>query len=105
MGPADRKVVMTIVQSHGFNYTAACLQMLCCECHLAYSQMNVVCVCIIVTRGEHPKMIEFNVGESGVAFAVGTIPQAVVASNDNESSVNSNLKNVGFQRMKQAFHL
>jgi hypothetical protein len=56
MRPSDRKVVMTTVQSHGFNYTAACLQMLCFECLLAYSQMNNVCVCIIVTQ-EHPETI------------------------------------------------
>jgi hypothetical protein len=41
---------------------------------------------------EHPKTIEFNEGESGVACAAGTIPQAVVASNANKPSVNSNLK-------------
>ena len=28
MTSADRKVVMTVVQSHGFHYTAACLLML-----------------------------------------------------------------------------
>ncbi len=83
--------MVTIVQSHGFNYTAACLQILRVECRLAYSQMNDVRVCIILTR-EHPKTIEFNVRKSGVACAAGTVPQAVVASNANKSSVNSNLK-------------
>ncbi len=82
---------MTIVQSHGFNYTAACLQMLCFECRLAYSQMNDVRVCIILTW-EYPETIEFNVGQSGVTCAAATIPQAVVASNANKSSVNNNLK-------------
>jgi hypothetical protein len=91
MQPSDRKVVITIVQSHDFNYTAACLLMLRFECRLTYSQMNNVCVCIIMTR-EYPETIEFNEGESGVACAAGTIPQAVVASNANKSSVNSNLK-------------
>ncbi len=91
MRPSGRKIVMTIVQSHGFNYPAACLHMLCFECHLMYSQMNGVHVCIIMTR-EHPETIEFNIGELGVACAVGPIAQAVIASNANKSSVNNNLK-------------
>jgi hypothetical protein len=28
MTPADRKIVMTVVQSHGYHYSAACLEML-----------------------------------------------------------------------------
>jgi hypothetical protein len=32
MTPANRKVVMTVVQSHGFHYIAACLLMLRFEC-------------------------------------------------------------------------
>ena len=36
MQPSDRKVMMTIVGSHGFHYSAACLQMLRLECRLAY---------------------------------------------------------------------
>ena len=88
---SDRKVVMTIVGSHGFHYTAACLQMLCLECRLAYAQMNDIRVCVIVTR-EHPEMIEFNIPELGLACSVATMPQAVVVSNANKSSVNNNLK-------------
>ena len=91
MQPSDRKVVMTIVESHGFHYTAACLRMLRLECRLAYSQMNDIRVCVIVTR-EHPEMVEFNVAELGVACSVATTPQAVVAPNANKSSVNNNLK-------------
>ena len=33
MMPADRKVVMTVVQSHGYHYSTACLEMLQFECH------------------------------------------------------------------------
>ena len=91
MQPSDRKVVMTIVESHGFHYTAACLWMLRLKCRLAYSQMNDIRVCVIVTR-EHPETVEFNVAELGVACSVATTPQAVVASNANKSSVNNNLK-------------
>jgi hypothetical protein len=57
MQPSDRKVVMTIVESHDFHYTAACLRMLRLECRLAYSQKNDICVCVIVTR-EHPEMVD-----------------------------------------------
>jgi hypothetical protein len=91
MQPSDRKVVMTIVESHGFHYTAAYLRMLFLECRLAYSQMNDIRVCVIMIR-EHPEMIELNVAELGVACSVATMPQAVVASNANKSSVNNNLK-------------
>jgi hypothetical protein len=91
MQPSDRKVVMTIVESYGFYYTAACLRVLHLECHLAYSQMNNIRVCVIVTQ-EHSETVEFNVAELGVACFVATTPQAVVASNANKSSVNNILK-------------
>ena len=91
MQPSDRKVVMTIVGSHGFHYTAACLRMLHLECRLAYAQMDDIRVCVIVTP-EHHETVEFNVPELGIGCTVATMPQAVVASNANKSSVNNNLK-------------
>ena len=61
------------------------------ECRLAFAQMNGICVCVIVTQ-EHPETVEFNIPELGLACSVTTLPQAVVASNANKSSVNNNLK-------------
>jgi hypothetical protein len=52
MTPAERKVVMTVFQSHACKYSAACLKMLHVECKLPYSQMNDVRVCVLVAR-EH----------------------------------------------------
>jgi len=53
MTPADRKVVMTVVQSHGFHYTAACLSMLRFECRLPYALMNDDRIRVNVSQ-EHP---------------------------------------------------
>ena len=50
MTPAERKVVMTTLQIHACQYTVACPKMLHEECRLLYSQMNDVCVCVLVAR-------------------------------------------------------
>ena len=75
MTPTERKVVMTVFQSHAFKYSAACLKMLHVECKLLYFQMNDVRVCVVVAR-EHSKSLGFNIHDLNVDnFAA---PQAVI---------------------------
>jgi len=89
--PANRKVVMTVVQNHGFHYTAACVLMLRFECRLPYALMNDVCVCVIVSR-EHPESIDFEFVSVASAASDGVTPQAVVDIYAEKKSVNDNLK-------------
>ena len=77
MTPSDRKVVMTVVQSHGFHYTAPCLSMLRFECRLPYALMNDVRVCVIVSR-ENPESLDFEFEAAASAASDGATPQAVV---------------------------
>ena len=60
MEPADRKVIMTIMQSHGFRYTADSLKQLHTECSLPFSQLTDIRVCIIIAR-QHPGTLDMSV--------------------------------------------
>ena len=48
MTPAERKVVMTVCETHAYQYSVACITMLHMECKLMYSQVNDVRVCVLV---------------------------------------------------------
>ena len=85
---------MTVVQSHGFHYTAACLSMLRFECRLSYTLMNDIPVCVIVLR-EHPESLDFEFVAAASA-ASGATPQAVVDIYAEKKSVNDNLKHSMF---------
>ena len=60
MEPSERRVVMTIMQSHNFEYTAASLKLLHEECMLPFSQINDILVCIIISR-LHPETLDMSV--------------------------------------------
>ena len=94
MMPADRKVVMTVVQSHGYHYTAVCLEMLRFECRLSYSLMSDVPVCVTVSR-EHPQSLNFEMLAATAASASeesdGATPQAVANIYTEKKSVNDKL--------------
>jgi hypothetical protein len=79
MTPADRKVVMTVFLSHSCQYTIACIKMIHKECKLPYSQMNDVCVCVLVAQ-EHPESLDFDIEELRVDD-VAAPHQAVAKSN------------------------
>jgi hypothetical protein len=59
MQPADRRVVTTIMGSHGWRFTPNCIKQIHLECSILYSQMNDLWVCLIITR-EHPETVEFD---------------------------------------------
>ena len=73
MTPAERKVVMTVFETHSFQYSVSCITTLNVECNLMYSQMNDVRVCVLVAR-DHPESLDFNINELTVASVA---PQAV----------------------------
>jgi hypothetical protein len=89
MTPADRKVVMTVFQSHASQYTTACLKMLHVECKLPYSQMNDVRVCVLVSR-EHPESLDFDINQV-LKVADVEAPGAVIESKAGKTSLNDNL--------------
>jgi hypothetical protein len=47
MTPAERKVLMTVFETHTSQYSVACIRTLHVECQLMYSQMNDVRVCVL----------------------------------------------------------
>jgi hypothetical protein len=57
MEPAERRAVMTVLESHDFQYTAASLQQLHTECRIPYAQMNDVRVCVLIAR-QHPETLD-----------------------------------------------
>lgn len=91
MLPAERRVVMTVLQSHAFQYTAPCLQMLHNECKLPYSQMNDVRVCVLVSR-EHPGCLDFDIKNLITRADVDLPPpDEVLESTTGKVSLNDNL--------------
>jgi hypothetical protein len=90
MSPADRRVVMTVLNSHAFKYTPACIRALKEECNLPYSQMNDVRVCVIVSR-EHPEALDFDSIHNFTLADDNEVPHAVLESNAAKLSLNSNL--------------
>ena len=60
MEPADRRVVMTVLTSHGYQYTAASLQQLHTECNIPYSQLNDIRICVIIAR-QHPETLDMTI--------------------------------------------
>ena len=57
MLPAERRVSMTVLQSHGFQYTADSLQQLHVECSMPYSQLSDLRICVVVAR-QHPETLD-----------------------------------------------
>ena len=57
MEPAERRVVMTVLESHGFQYTATSLQQLHIECRIPYAQMNYILVSVLIAR-QHPETLD-----------------------------------------------
>ncbi len=57
--PADRRVVTTIMGSHGWQFTPDCIKQIHLECSILYSQMNDLQVCLIIIQ-EHPETVEFD---------------------------------------------
>lgn len=88
MTPAERKVVMTVCETHAYQYSVACITTLHVECKLMYSQMNDVRVCVLVAR-DHPESLDFNINELTVASVA--VPQAVSEENARKISLNDNL--------------
>ena len=58
MSEGERKVVMTVMETNHFNYTANTLQQLHVECSIEYAKMNDLRVCVSVAR-EHPESLAF----------------------------------------------
>ena len=62
MEPAERRVVMTILQSNNFQYTAETLRRLNIECNLPFSQLSDIRVCVIIAR-QHPGTLDMSVSK------------------------------------------
>jgi hypothetical protein len=61
MKPSERRVAMTIMNTHGGKFTTDCLSMLKSQCNLSISQLTDIRVCIIIAR-EHPETLDFEPG-------------------------------------------
>ena len=85
---AERKVAMTIFQSHACQYSVACLEMLHTECKLLYSHMNDLCVCVLVAQ-EHPESLDFNIHKLTADNVEA--PQAVMEANVSKVSLKDNI--------------
>ena len=89
MSEAERKIVMTIMSTNQFKYTATALQQLHKECTIAYGQMNDLRVCVIIAQ-EHPESLAFEptlMSEEDVSNDI----QAVADARDGVASLDSGL--------------
>jgi hypothetical protein len=59
MQPANRRVMTTIMGSHGWRFTPDCINQIHLECNLLYSQMNDLRICLLITQ-EHPETVDYN---------------------------------------------
>jgi len=88
MKPAERKVVMTIVSTHGGSFSPDCLQQLHTECRIPYSQLSDLRVCVYIST-EHPETIDYDKSDLD--------PSA----DDNEKDTNTNIKEATMNVTKQ----
>ena len=79
MEPAERKVVMTILESHDFQYTAASLQQLHTECMAPYVQMNDVRVCVLIAR-QHPETLDMLPKKTDEVTGIAAVEEAKAAA-------------------------
>ena len=59
MAPSERKVVMTIMQSYSYSWSAECISRIMEECTVTIGQMQDLRTCIIVAR-KHPETLEYD---------------------------------------------
>ena len=59
MEPSERQVVMTIMETNSYAWSAECIQRIMTECLITIGQMTDLRTCIIVMR-VHPEMLEYN---------------------------------------------
>ncbi len=85
MTPAERRVVMTVIDSHCEKYSPECINMLRFECNLLMSHIADVRVCAFVSR-EHPEMLDYVVSSLTI-----TDEAQVPANNYNAMEQNDGL--------------
>lgn len=59
MEPSKRKVVMTIMQSFSYSWSAECITWIMAECAVTIGQLQDLCTCIIVAK-DHPETLEYD---------------------------------------------
>ena len=89
MLPSERKVVMTIMRSHGGKYTPECLIALRDECKLSLSQLADIRVCIIIAT-EHPETLDFEPGDCQNDNTANKASTAAIEDARNEVDVDLN---------------
>ena len=93
MQPAGRKVVMTVIQSHGGSYTPGCLNQLHSECNIPYSHMNDLRVCVKVAM-EHPETLDFECSSLEDLTRFGSDDATAACNNVDNSIIQEARKNV-----------
>ncbi len=54
----ERRVVMIIMESNSYAWSAECIQQIMTECLIAVGQMTDLCMFIIVAR-QHPESLDY----------------------------------------------
>ena len=88
MQPSERRVAMTILNSHGGKYTSQCLRALKTECKLNLNQLTEIRVCMIIAK-EHPETLDMDLddieNESGANESTDNNPE--IYSNSDPQAV------------------
>lgn len=96
MQPADRKVVMTVIQSHGGLYTPGCLEQLHTECNIPYSHMNDLRVCVNIANS-HPETLDFECSSLEDLRKLGSEDVTATCNIVHDSIIHEAKKNITHQ--------